>query len=137
MAPLASEAPELLVAGLYAWHLNTTNGLSTLVSSKINQWTLLVGTLPLVFAVAVLVNLTLNVREAVALTGLFLVQFALAALVPGAGELLALSVVYLVLAAAMLRARHRLGLLVRDSLRTPYRQLTAQPDQGPAPGSST
>ena len=35
-----------------AWHLNTTNGLSTLVSSKVNQWTLLVGTLPLVFAVA-------------------------------------------------------------------------------------
>src|SRR6266508_3592613 len=52
VAPLASEAPELLVAGLYAWHLNTTSGLSTLVSSKVNQWTLLVGTLPLVFAVA-------------------------------------------------------------------------------------
>src|SRR6266542_4041092 len=116
VAPLASEAPELLVAGLYAWHLNTTSGLSTLVSSKVNQWTLLVGTLPLVFAVAsgtatglpvgpaqreellltaaqslfavaVLVNLEISVREAAALSGLFLVQFALAALVPGATEL--------------------------------------------------
>jgi cation:H+ antiporter len=156
VAPLASEAPELLVAGLYAWHLNTTNGLSTLVSSKVNQWTLLVGTLPLVFTVAagtatglpvgpaqreellltaaqslfgvaVLVNLTLSVREAVALSSLFLVQFALAALVPGAAELVALSVVYLVLAVVLLvRARHRLGRLVRDGLRTPYHQLTAR-----------
>src|SRR6266545_3824172 len=50
VAPLASEAPELLVAGLYAWRLNTNAGLGTLVSSKVNQWTLLVGTLPIVFA---------------------------------------------------------------------------------------
>ncbi len=52
LAPLASEAPELLVAGLYAWRLNTNAGLGTLVSSKVNQWTLLVGTLPIVFALA-------------------------------------------------------------------------------------
>src|SRR3954471_803116 len=51
LAPLASEAPELLVAGLYAWRLNTSAGLGTLVSSKVNQWTLLVGTLPIAFAV--------------------------------------------------------------------------------------
>ena len=53
LAPLASEAPELLVAGLYAWRLNTNAGLGTLVSSKVNQWTLLVGTLPIVFAARV------------------------------------------------------------------------------------
>jgi cation:H+ antiporter len=52
VAPLASEAPELLVAGLYAWRLNSNAGLGTLVSSKVNQWTLLVGTLPIVFALA-------------------------------------------------------------------------------------
>ena len=52
LAPLASEAPELLVAGLYAWRLNTNAGLGTLVSSKVNQWTLLVGTLPIAFAIA-------------------------------------------------------------------------------------
>ena len=52
LAPLASEAPELLVAGLYAWRLNTNAGLGTLVSSKVNQWTLLVGTLPIVFSIA-------------------------------------------------------------------------------------
>src|SRR4029077_13612965 len=52
VAPLASEAPELLVAGLFAWRLQTDSGLGALVSSKVNQWTLLVGTLPIVFAIA-------------------------------------------------------------------------------------
>jgi cation:H+ antiporter len=146
---------------LYAWHLNTTNGLSTLVSSKVNQWTLLVGTLPLVFtvasgtatglpvgpaqreellltaaqslfAVAVLVNLEISVREAAALSGLFLVQFALAALVPGATELVALAVTYLVLAVVLLvRARRLLGPLLRDGLRTPHQQLDDQPEAAP------
>jgi cation:H+ antiporter len=111
LAPLASEAPELLVAGLYAWRLNTDAGLGTLVSSKVNQWTLLVGTLPIVFAissgslhglpigplqreelfltaaqslfaVAVLSSLSLSNREALALFGLFWAQFILGALVP-------------------------------------------------------
>ena len=40
VAPLASEAPELLVAGLFAWRLNTNAGFGALVSSKVNQWTL-------------------------------------------------------------------------------------------------
>jgi cation:H+ antiporter len=52
LAPLASEAPELLVAGLFAWRLAPYVGLGALVSSKVNQWTLLVGTLPIVFALA-------------------------------------------------------------------------------------
>jgi cation:H+ antiporter len=50
IAPIASEAPELLVATLFAWRLQAPTGLGALVSSKVNQWTLLVGTLPLVFA---------------------------------------------------------------------------------------
>ena len=52
VAPLASEAPELLVACLYAWRLKASNSLGTLLSSKVNQWTLLVGTIPLVFALS-------------------------------------------------------------------------------------
>jgi len=52
VAPLASESPELLVAGMFAWRLNSNAGLGALVSSKVNQWTLLVGTLPIVFAIA-------------------------------------------------------------------------------------
>jgi cation:H+ antiporter len=111
VAPLASEAPELLVAGLYAWRLNTSSGLGTLVSSKVNQWTLLVGTLPIVFAiaagglhglpldtvqreelfltaaqsffaVAVISSLTMSLREAGLLFSLFWFQFILGAIVP-------------------------------------------------------
>jgi cation:H+ antiporter len=111
LAPLASEAPELLVAGLYAWRLNTNAGLGTLVSSKVNQWTLLVGTLPVafaltsgglhglpivaqqreellltaaqsVFAVAILASLSVSTREALALFGLFWAQFVIGAVVP-------------------------------------------------------
>ncbi len=112
LAPLASEAPELLVAGLYAWHLNANSGLAALVSSKVNQWTLLVGTLPIVFAissgalhglpldslqreelfvtaaqsafaVAVLANRTINRREAWAMLTLFLIQLVLQGVLHG------------------------------------------------------
>ena len=111
LAPLASEAPELLVAGLYAWRLNTNAGLGTLVSSKVNQWTLLVGTLPIafalssgsthglplgseqreelfltaaqsVFAVAILLNLRMSNKEALTLFSLFWAQFLVGAVVP-------------------------------------------------------
>jgi cation:H+ antiporter len=111
LAPLASEAPELLVAGLFAWRLNANAGLGMLVSSKVNQWTLLVGTLPIafalaagsidglpiiarqreellltaaqsVFAIAILLNLKMTNKETMALFGLFWGQFLLGALVP-------------------------------------------------------
>lgn len=52
LAPLASETPEFVVVGLFAWRGMTTPAMATLVSSKINQWTLLVAMLPLVYAVA-------------------------------------------------------------------------------------
>jgi cation:H+ antiporter len=52
LAPLASESPELLVAALFAWKLSARTGFGALLSSKVNQWTLLVGTLPIVFAIS-------------------------------------------------------------------------------------
>jgi len=52
VAPLASESPELIVACLFAWRLKASDSLGTLLSSKVNQWTLLVGTIPLVFALS-------------------------------------------------------------------------------------
>ena len=129
VAPLASEAPELLVAGLYAWRLNTNAGLGTLVRSKVNQWTLLVGTLPIVFAIssasthglpidavqreelfltaaqsffaiAILINLRMSLREAGFLFGLFWLQFLLGGLVPEhlhGIERVAVGVVYMIL----------------------------------------
>jgi cation:H+ antiporter len=51
VAPLASEAPEMIIAILFTLRLNAQAGLGTLISSKVNQWTLLIGTLWLVFAI--------------------------------------------------------------------------------------
>lgn len=107
LAPLASEAPAIVVAVLFAFALRPTVALSTLVSDKINQWTLLVGMIPLafsagmrgigylpldarqheeffltaaqsLFAVALILCLRLSLKGAFILLGLFLVQLALA-----------------------------------------------------------
>jgi cation:H+ antiporter len=51
LAPLASEAPEFLVAALLAWRGQPVGGLGLLLSSKVNQWTLLVGSLPVAYSV--------------------------------------------------------------------------------------
>src|SRR3954454_2530022 len=104
VAPLASESPELIVACLYAWRLKASDSLGTLLSSKVNQWTLLVGGLPVIFAlsamttaglpmdthqryellitgaqslfaVALLLDTRITTRGASALFGLFVVQF--------------------------------------------------------------
>jgi cation:H+ antiporter len=164
LAPLASEAPELLVAGLFAWRLNTNAALGALVSSKVNQWTLLVGTLPIVFAisssslhglpidslqreelfltaaqgvfaVAVLANRSIGVKEALALFGLFFGQFLLGGVLPEdlrSLERVGIGILYLVLAAGMLvKQRHYLRPLMRDGLRTPVHELIHD-DDGPA-----
>jgi cation:H+ antiporter len=52
LAPLASESPEVLVASLLAWRGRASVGMGALLSSKVNQWTLLIGTLPLAFALS-------------------------------------------------------------------------------------
>ncbi|MFN0094563.1 MAG: hypothetical protein ACKVVT_07260 [Dehalococcoidia bacterium] len=49
LAPLASEAPEVLVASLLAWRGRAAVGMGALISSKVNQWTLLIGTLPIAY----------------------------------------------------------------------------------------
>ncbi|WP_308259483.1 sodium:proton exchanger [Pseudonocardia sp. H11422] len=115
VAPLASESPELIVACLYAWRLKAADSLGTLLSSKVNQWTLLVGTIPIVFALAgsttdglpldeqqryellltaaqslfavsLLVTLALTVWGAVALFVLFMVQFVSSLTLPPATD---------------------------------------------------
>lgn len=51
VAPLASESPEVLVAALLAWRGRAAAGMGALISSKVNQWTLLIGTLPIAFMI--------------------------------------------------------------------------------------
>ena len=50
IAPIASESPEFIVAILFALRANPGASIGTLVSSKVNQWTLLIGMLPLAYS---------------------------------------------------------------------------------------
>ena len=52
LAPLASEAPEFVVVCIFAWRAAASAALGALVSSTINQWTLLVSMLPLIYAIS-------------------------------------------------------------------------------------
>lgn len=52
VAPLASEAPEFIVACMLAVKGRAASGLRMLVASKVNQWTLLVGMLPAAYALS-------------------------------------------------------------------------------------
>ena len=52
LAPLASEAPEFLLAGLMAARGRHGAAMTILIASKVNQWTLLIGSLPLAFAIS-------------------------------------------------------------------------------------
>jgi cation:H+ antiporter len=49
LAPLASEAPEFIIAIIFAARGKGAIAIATLISSKVNQWTLLMGSLPLAF----------------------------------------------------------------------------------------
>ena len=52
LAPLASESPEIIVAVLFALRANPNAGLTTLISSQVNQLTLLVGSIVVVFSIS-------------------------------------------------------------------------------------
>ncbi|MEF8843526.1 MAG: sodium:calcium antiporter [Haloarculaceae archaeon] len=106
IAPLASESPELIVVLYLVNKARSTAGFNALISSKLNQWTLLIGTLVVVhslalgrygvlafdqkqaaeiwitaaqsfFAISILVNFEISVREALMLLGLFVSQVVL------------------------------------------------------------
>ncbi|MCD1286361.1 MULTISPECIES: sodium:proton exchanger [unclassified Brevibacterium] len=46
LAPLASEAPEFIIAAMFALRGMGGAAIGTLIASKVNQWSLLVGSLP-------------------------------------------------------------------------------------------
>jgi cation:H+ antiporter len=162
LAPLSSEAPELIVATILAWRLHAAEGLGMLLSAKVNQWTLLVGSLwvayslgggagrplPLderqteeflltsaqaLLAFAVLADRRFGLWEALAVFGLFALQFPF----PTTDVRLAFSAAYIVVAVGMLvyRRRHLPGILA--SLGRWERPLSAQPAAGETlgPGS--
>jgi cation:H+ antiporter len=52
LAPLASEAPEFIIAAVLAARGKALAGMLMLISSKVNQWTLLIGTLPVAYSIS-------------------------------------------------------------------------------------
>lgn len=109
LAPIASEAPAIVIAVLFVLAGRAAAGLVAMISDKINQWTLLVGMLPLamslgaghltalpldarqheeffltaaqsLFGLALLLRLRLSVVGAIALLVLFVAQFTVALL---------------------------------------------------------
>jgi cation:H+ antiporter len=50
LAPLASESPELVIALLLTMRANPLAGMTALVSSEVNQLTLLIGSMPVLFS---------------------------------------------------------------------------------------
>ncbi|MEE9606101.1 MAG: sodium:calcium antiporter [Myxococcota bacterium] len=127
VAPLASESPEFLIAILFALRLRGSLGIGALISSKVNQWTLLVGAIPVAFAlsaqswrglplderqteeliltsaqsllaIVVIIDLRFSRFEALVLAALFLGQFAF----PSTEARYVFIAIYLALAAGML-----------------------------------
>ncbi|MDO8751862.1 MAG: sodium:calcium antiporter [Dehalococcoidia bacterium] len=52
LAPLASESPEMLVAGYFALRGNPGAALFMLISATVNQWSLLIGSLPIAYSLS-------------------------------------------------------------------------------------
>ncbi|MFB6082830.1 MAG: sodium:calcium antiporter [Halorientalis sp.] len=106
IAPLASESPELVVVTVLVYKSRSTAAFNALISSKLNQWTLLIGTLAVVYSIALgqigtlpfdriqaaeiwitaaqsffaltlIVDFSISIREAVALFVLFITQVLL------------------------------------------------------------
>jgi cation:H+ antiporter len=133
LVPLATEAPELIVAYLLVRHDRPGQAVAVLLSSAVSQWTLAFGSLPIAYlagagngplvlmhrelievlltmgqgllAVATLVTLRLADRDAFLMVALFALQIA----VPSTLVRAALTVVYLMLAVDRLRAQRGVG----------------------------
>jgi len=147
LAPLASEAPEIVIACILTMKGDAQAGLGAMVSAKVNQWTLLVGTLPLVysialghpgalhldsrqveeilltsaqslFGIAVLCNLRLSVFEAAVLFVLFITQLFF----PDPSVRYSFATVYLALGVALLVVQRKdAGKMLRMGLARPVR----------------
>ncbi|MEV1286207.1 sodium:proton exchanger [Micromonospora sp. NPDC049679] len=131
LAPVASEAPEVIVAVTFALRGRADDGFGALLAAKLNQWTLLIACLPVAFylgggewaglplderqteeivlttaqtllGVAVLADLRVTRSEAALLFILFAMQFV----VPTPGVRYLIAIGYTVLAVVLL-VRHR------------------------------
>ncbi|WP_223694232.1 sodium:proton exchanger [Leifsonia poae] len=142
LAPLASEAPEFVIATIFAVRGKAAMGVGILLASKVNQWTALVGTLPIahliggggfalpmdgrqveefvltaaqtVLGVAILLTLRFSGRWAVALFLLFATTFVFTS----TEARLVVSAVYAVVAIVLFALRWR---VLGRTLAAPFR----------------
>lgn len=150
VAPLASESPEVVVATLMVMRGASHTGLRALISSSVNQWTLLVGTLAVVvsissghgaslpldprqqdemlltaaqclFGIAVIADLRLELWQAGLLGGLFVIQ----PILPDWHRQIAFA--YLVLFVAVMAGDRRTRQGLGESIRTFWALLTNKP----------
>ncbi|MDI3314227.1 MAG: sodium:proton exchanger [Mycobacterium sp.] len=158
VAPVASEAPEFIVAILLAARGRGAGAIAMLISAKVNQWTLLVGSLPLSYliggggptlrldarqvdevlltatqtlmGVALILALRFHRYAAAALLGLFVAQFPLGSI----HDRLVLSGSYAALAIAGLIAHRRhLWATVAAPFAAPRRRLARGHVGSPTP----
>ena len=66
LAPLASESPEIIIAILFTLRANPRAGLTILISAEVNQLTLLIGSMVVVFSISAgqLLSFPLDSRQA-------------------------------------------------------------------------
>ncbi|MHB8513047.1 MAG: sodium:calcium antiporter [Actinomycetota bacterium] len=150
LAPLASEAPEMIIAIMFVMRAKPGTGLGALISSKVNQWTLLIATLPLVymiargaahamlldqrqieeivltaaqsaFALAVLADLVITRAEAVGLLVLFLAQFGFTTTASRYGFSIVYGAGFVALLVVRSRARRGLYAALKESLKSPFK----------------
>ena len=67
IAPLASESPEIIVAVLFSLRANPVAGMTALISSSVNQLTLLVGSMAVIFSISAgeILSFPLDYRQTV------------------------------------------------------------------------
>ncbi|WP_248704757.1 sodium:proton exchanger [Curtobacterium sp. MWU13-2055] len=153
LAPLSSEAPEFIVAILFALRGNGAAAIGTLIASKVNQWSLLVGSLPIAHAlggggfdvvldarqteefvltasqtlmgVAIIIGLRFHRWAAIALIALFAVQFA----VTGTTGRYVLSAAHLLIALVVfwIQRRHIVPTLAAPFRRPTQHQVLEEP----------
>lgn len=141
LAPLSSEAPEFIIASLFVLRGLATVGFGALLSSKINQWTLLIGMIPIIFslasgsptnfilddrqvheilitaaqsifAMAIMLNIRISFKGAISLFVLFFAQF----LIPEIR--IEITIIYFILAFYLLwRDRSHVGAIIKSFLK--------------------
>lgn len=157
IAPLASESPEFLAALYLVWRGSAGMGVNMLISSKVNQWTLLIASVPVayivgggalsgitssgtqgaeifitaaqsVFGVMLIIDRQLTARAGFALLSIFLAQLITQFFFQEQNVIRWIfGIIYLGMAAVMLPSHWR---YFPPALREAFRRPGATPEQG-------